>query len=445
MEGPTRSCEHTGLLRSTPLVFLQAQACLPCAKDLLDYRQTRYAVRALDANGDHPTHQLLPANFRLGELYGYEGNTPQLSSIGWIRPEKTHRLFGSRLAQQIVKHVDYDVEHGFDLPCRQEPTMKALAIRTQRTSRTPIRMLPDYPLQTTLFVELANDVSVGVGVAWKERDGWKTRAASLGKYITETDATIFAIDMALKQLPSIILRTSCGNAEIVAKSRPALTAIHDRNSWQVRTITEVKRLARRVEETGGTLALTWLSSSTGSDGYEAASVVAQQAARQPPKTMRPASLAYVKQAVKERWKPTMRLTKHVKNARKAFVARYLQLKSGHAITIAYLMRIGKAEEARCWWCSSSRQTVEHLLLECRKWRREREILLQRLKARNIAVSETPDRRNLKTLFEDNAIVDMLKSVENTEVGKRQGAEDDKGDSWDVERLDRRDEDEYGEG
>ena len=215
----------TGLLRSTPLVFLQAQACLPCAKDLLDHRQSRYAVRALGAKGDHPTHQLLPANFRLGELYGYEGSTPQLSSIGWTRPEKTHRLFGSRLAQQIVRHVDYDVEHGFDLPRRQEPIVKAPEIRLQRIPRMPIRMLPNYPLQTTLFVELAKDVSVGVGAAWKERDGWKTRAASLGKYITETDATIFAIDTALKQLLQILLRTGRGGAEIVTKSRSALIAI----------------------------------------------------------------------------------------------------------------------------------------------------------------------------------------------------------------------------
>jgi hypothetical protein len=106
----------TGLLRSTPLVFLRDQACLPSARDLLDHRQTRYAVRALGANGDHPTHQLLPANFRFGELYCYESATAQPSSIGWARPEKTHRVFGSRLAQQIVKHVKYDAEHGFDLP-----------------------------------------------------------------------------------------------------------------------------------------------------------------------------------------------------------------------------------------------------------------------------------------------------------------------------------------
>jgi hypothetical protein len=59
-------------------------------------------VRALNANGDHPTHQLLPANFRHGELYRHEGATGQPSSIGWMRAEKTHRSFGNRLAQFAV-------------------------------------------------------------------------------------------------------------------------------------------------------------------------------------------------------------------------------------------------------------------------------------------------------------------------------------------------------
>jgi hypothetical protein len=193
----------TGLLRSTSLLFLQGQSCLPSTKDLLDQRQTRYAVRALGGDSDHPTHQLLPANFRLGELYGYEGGTPQPSSIGWTKPEKAHQLFGSRLAQQLVNHADYDTEHGFDLPCRQEPLVTAPAIRTHGLSRMLIRMLPDHPLQTALFVELARDVSVCVGAAWRERDGWKTRVVSLGKYLTETDATAFAIGMVLKDLPQI--------------------------------------------------------------------------------------------------------------------------------------------------------------------------------------------------------------------------------------------------
>ena len=49
----------------------------------------------------------------------------------------------------------------------------------------------------------------------------------------------------------------------------------------------------------------------------------------------------MKQAVKERWKPTTGLNKYVKNVRKSRAARYSQLKSGHAITAVHLKRVEK--------------------------------------------------------------------------------------------------------
>jgi len=426
----------TGLLRSTPLAFLRDQVCLPSARDLLDNRQTRYAVRALGANGDHPTHQLLPANFRLGELYGYESATVEPSSIGWTRPEKTHRLFGSRLAQQIVKHVNYDAEHGFDLPCRQEPPEATPMIRTHDQPRTPLRMLPGHPRQTTLFVETAKDACFGVGVAWKARNGWKSKTMPLGKYLTEADAASFAIGTMLKDLPAILSRTEHRRAEIVTRSRPALTEIQNPHPWARQTIIDVRRHAKRVEEEGGAVTLTWLSSSASSNGSKIASTVAQRAAKQPPKAMRSASLSYVKQAIREKWKPMATLDKHVKDARKSVASRYLQLKSGHAITGVHLLRIGKVPDARCWWCSSSRQTVEHVLLECRKWRRERGTMIRNLSTKNIAISETPDRRNVRILFGDKATVDVLEFINKTEVGKRPAVESNEADSWDIERLGR---------
>jgi hypothetical protein len=120
--------------------------------------------------------------------------------------------------------------------------------------------------------------------------------------------------------------------------------------------------------------------------------------------------------------------------KKFVVARYLQLKSGHTITGAHLKRIGKVEDARCWWCSGSKQTVAYLLLEYRKWLRERKTMIRNLGAKDITIDETRDRRNLRILFEDNAMVDMLEFVEKTEVGKKPGAEPNKVGSWDVELL-----------
>jgi hypothetical protein len=121
----------TGLLRSTTLAFIQQELCLPYAEDLHDYRQTKYAVGAFSAEGNHPTHQLLPANFRLGELYRHERATGQLSSTGWTRSDKTHRSFGSKLAQQVVKHVNYDTEYGYNLLCKETSPELAPGIWTQ--------------------------------------------------------------------------------------------------------------------------------------------------------------------------------------------------------------------------------------------------------------------------------------------------------------------------
>jgi hypothetical protein len=76
------------------------------------------------------------------------------------------------------------------------------------------------------------------------------------------------------------------------------------------------------------------------------------------------------------------------------------------------------------------------MLKCRKWRRERETMLQRLSAKNVAITERRDRRDLETLFEQVATIDVLRYIESTEVGKKLLDGTDKCDSWDIERLDR---------
>jgi hypothetical protein len=296
-------------------------------------------------------------------------------------------------------------------------------------------MLPGHPRQTTLFVETAKDVGFGVGAVWEAGDGWKSKAMPLGKYLTEADAAFFAISTMLGDLPAILSRTEHRRVEIVTRSRPALIEIQNTHPWARQTIVDARRRAKQVDEAGGIVTLTWLTSSASSNGSKVASTVAQWAAKQPPKAMRSASISYVKQAVREKWKPMATLNKNIKDARRSVASRYLQLKSGHAITGVHLLRIGQVEDARFWWCSSSRQTVEHLLLERRKWRREREVMIRKLSTKNITISETPDRRNIRTLFGEKTTVDVLEFVEKTEVGKRPVAESDEADSWDIERLD----------
>lgn len=75
------------------------------------------------------------------------------------------------------------------------------------------------------------------------------------------------------------------------------------------------------------MALTSLASGKGVEGCEIASAAVQRIARQQPKAMRSASLSYIKQAIKEKWKPQPTDTKNIWIARKSVAGQCLQLKS----------------------------------------------------------------------------------------------------------------------
>jgi hypothetical protein len=125
----------TGLLPSTLIPTLLTAACLTRAAELLDHRQRRSAVRALVAPQEHPTHQLLPANFRMGQLYRHEGARDRLSSVGWLDSNKPHRTLGGRLAQQVAKVITYDTKYGFDLSGRAVTSSTSLEVSS--TDRDP--------------------------------------------------------------------------------------------------------------------------------------------------------------------------------------------------------------------------------------------------------------------------------------------------------------------
>jgi hypothetical protein len=235
----------------------------------------------------------------------------------------------------------------------------------------------------------------------------KTKVSSLGKHITTDDAVLLAIGMAARDIISTLPRTNHSVAEIVTESRIALNAVESSEQWFLPAIAGIKRHAQNIESADGRMALTWLRNREDVEGYEIAKVAAQRAAKQQPKEMRSASLSYVKQAVKGRWKSKIKIDKNIADAEKSVAARYLQLKSGHAITGAHLLRIGKVQDAKCWWCGGSRQTVAHLLLHCRKWKRQRDKMLRGLHAKKISVNTKRDATDLQTLFGKEAITDVL--------------------------------------
>jgi hypothetical protein len=81
------------------------------------------------------------------------------------------------------------------------------------------------------------------------------------------------------------------------------------------------------------------------------------------------------------------------------------------------------------------------MLECRKWRRERDEMLRRLDSDKLTISLRRDRTDLEVLFGEGATTAVLRFIEKTEVGKKLTSETNKYDLWDVDRLGRYDDEE----
>ena len=66
-----------------------------------------------------------------------------------------------------------------------------------------------------------------------------------------------------------------------------------------------------------------------------------------------------------------RIPTALQRVRKDLASRFFQLASGHAMIAPFLKeKFGWVESDQCWWCSSGRQSREHLFKECRTWREQ---------------------------------------------------------------------------
>jgi len=116
-------------------------------------------------------------------------------------------------------------------------------------------------------------------------------------------------------------------------------------------------------------------------------------------------------------------------APKKIASRYYQLKVGHAAIGVFLHRIRARDSAACQWCLASRETVYHLLFECREWRRQWERLykaLERAKVARPSVIETcAEGRLLENSRASEALLDARERV----LRERMGASERTSGGW----------------
>jgi len=105
----------------------------------------------------------------------------------------------------------------------------------------------------------------------------------------------------------------------------------------------------------------------------------------------------------------------VAGSAKRLAARFYQLKTGHCRTGEYLHWTTARPTPQCWWCPHPRQTREHLLKGCPKWRKQQRVLWK-----EVWKETGKGRARLKAheLFgEPGASQAVLEFLSSTEVGK----------------------------
>lgn len=64
-------------------------------------------------------------------------------------------------------------------------------------------------------------------------------------------------------------------------------------------------------------------------------------------------------------------------------------------------------------------------------------MIRGLRVRKVHISAMRDRADLETLFGEEATAEVLRFIENTEVGQPPVKEENREDYWDIEQLDQR--------
>ncbi|ODM18159.1 hypothetical protein SI65_06030 [Aspergillus cristatus] len=394
----------TGMLKSTPVGPLVREAGLAPAEALLEARQLKYTTRLLSLPENHPAKEILPVSFREGDQHTQPGEQTPGNRQWAERNNRGRWSLGQHLARQLANILPVDPSGGFEST-------------TQTTSSQfpgQIEMLPgpealvaaqSLPPELAIWSDgsrLENGKS-GAGIAWREPGGtWKTRGFPLGKGYEVFDAELLGVVRALQLAEKVGDQSP---VTILLDSQAAIARMrHTQPGPGQALVIQAHAIAKRLHARGCQTTIQWVPGHAGIEGNERADQAAKQAASKPPgRGPREISLAFTCRArteaiiaQRQRWhnkelgqrsqqgqrtyrpQRNWRLDPAAAIAPKHLASRYFQLKSGHAAIGTYLHRIQVREDATCEGCGISRETIHHLLFECREWRHQRNRLYKDL-------------------------------------------------------------------
>jgi ribonuclease HI len=314
---------------------------------------------------------------------------------------------------------------------------------------------------------------VGAGVTWKRDNIWRQKGYSLGSTKEVFDAELHGIRNALYiaikggqmlKRSLQLARYPYNRIIVLSDSQAALQRAQNDQLGPGQTLArEIIANAQELRDEGVEVTLQWVPSHIGIEGNERADKIAKEAATKPapPGMDRYSSFSYITRQVKAQkrletrdwlYKATykgeikkrnraytltesLELEPQISMIRKPLAKRFYQLKIGHAITASYLHRIKRSSTPRCWWCGATKQDIDHLLFECRRWSTQRRALYSDLRRLGITTPRMSEERPKNRLFNTpKAIIPILDFLNATSIGQRPREREEEEESW--ERLDR---------
>ncbi|ODM21086.1 hypothetical protein SI65_04139 [Aspergillus cristatus] len=436
----------TGAFKTTPIGPLVREAALEPASSLLDARQRAYAARLMGLPETQPARAILPVTFREGDCHAQPGEQPA-DDRTWAE-ERPPRPLGQYLAWKVNQTLATDPSGGFE---QAEPEgidfPGIIRVPQADQAREEAHKMPP---QGTFWSDGSRleDGRVGAGIAWKtEGDSqWHIKGRPMGKGAEVFDAELVGVVEALQEAEKQATRDP---VTILLDSQAAIARLrHTRvGPGQVAAI-EAANLAQGLVSRGQAVTIQWVPAHCGVEGNEKADQAAKAAATRPPiptgGTQGQLSLAHLRRTqtkatreARERWlreamaKRTpaaqrtyrphrgWRLDPAAAGAPKALASRYYQLKMGHAAIGPYLQRVQAQESAACQGCGAPRESVHHLLLECRERAGPRRTLFQGLREAGAPRPATREIHPEVRLFGDpRATPAILRYLQDTGVGAR---------------------------